>query len=230
MTFTFTDFDKAKSKAKSKKNCKKGMPCGAGCISKTKKCKQKMGAGGGAYVDHVSDPANLEKGAESSEEGKEPPLTDRFPPLNKKEPEPFEQKTKIDKNRVTTEIAGDSFQDSGVSKVSPPPYIQEVVITVNGTMDKGEKISEKDGFKLALASRAHVKEYVGSAKDGTVLSNSPYADDGFGAERSKLYQKAGFSAPDENNMMYSIVSGGKNIPITIDEIKSLKDSKHFTKK
>ena len=65
MVFTLTDFDKAK--AKGKKNCSKGLACGAGCISKTKKCKQKMGAGGGAYADHVSDPDNLEKGAESSE-------------------------------------------------------------------------------------------------------------------------------------------------------------------
>jgi hypothetical protein len=65
MVFTLTDFDKAK--AKGKKNCSKGLACGAGCISKTKKCKQKMGAGGGAYADHIGDPANLEKGAESSE-------------------------------------------------------------------------------------------------------------------------------------------------------------------
>ena len=64
MVFTLTDFDKAK--AKGKKNCSKGLACGAGCISKSKKCKIKMGAGGGAYADHLSDPANLEKGAESS--------------------------------------------------------------------------------------------------------------------------------------------------------------------
>ena len=65
MTYTFIDFDKAE--AKGKKNCSKGLACGAGCISKTKKCKQKIGAGGGAYADHIGDPANLEKGAESSE-------------------------------------------------------------------------------------------------------------------------------------------------------------------
>ena len=64
MTFTFTDFDKAKTK--SKKNCVKGMPCGFGCISKAKKCKKRIFGGGGGYADHITDPDNLEKGAESS--------------------------------------------------------------------------------------------------------------------------------------------------------------------
>lgn len=65
MTYTFTDFDKAK--AKSKKNCVKGMPCGFGCISKTKKCKKRIFGGGGDYADHITNPDNLEKGAESTE-------------------------------------------------------------------------------------------------------------------------------------------------------------------
>jgi predicted Ser/Thr protein kinase len=66
MIFTLTEFDATKAKAKGKKNCTKGLACGAGCISKTKKCKQKMGAGGGGFADHITDPSNLEKGAESS--------------------------------------------------------------------------------------------------------------------------------------------------------------------
>lgn len=67
MTLTFTEFDKTKAKIKNKKNCVKGMPCGFGCISKSKKCKKRIFGGGGDYADHITDPDNLEKGAESTE-------------------------------------------------------------------------------------------------------------------------------------------------------------------
>ena len=229
MVFTLTDFDKAE--AKGKKNCSKGLAWGAGCISKTKKCKQKIGAGGGAYADHIGDPANLEKGAESNEGAesaesgkKEQSLTEKFPKISSEELDLFEKETDTGSNTVKTTIGSDFFQ-----KLDPPPSINIIGIEVNGGYDKSKAIEGKDGLKLALASREHVREYVKAAPEGTVLSNTPYQGDGFGDQRAKLYEKAGFSPPNSDNEMYSIVSGGKNIPITLDEIQALKDAGHFTK-
>lgn len=59
------EFDRLKEN--DAKNCKKGVACGNSCIAQSKKCKQNLGAKAAAVADHISDPANLEKGAESSE-------------------------------------------------------------------------------------------------------------------------------------------------------------------
>ena len=61
----YTEFDRLKED--DAKNCKKGIACGNSCISQSKKCKQNLGAKAAAVADHLSDPANLEKGAESSD-------------------------------------------------------------------------------------------------------------------------------------------------------------------
>lgn len=60
-----TEFDRLKED--DARNCKKGIACGNSCISQSKKCKQNLGTKAAAIADHISDPANLEKGAESSE-------------------------------------------------------------------------------------------------------------------------------------------------------------------
>jgi hypothetical protein len=208
------------------KNCTKGIPCGNACISASKKCKSKLPSNVSASLDAIANPANLEKGAESSEPI---PLTDKYPPLIAKEYEDFVETKTIGENSVTTSIEHDAGQYSGMSKVSPPPYFQEVTVAVNGTVNKEGEISGKDGLKLALASRETVNGYVKTAPDGTIITAAPHLGDGFGAERTRLYEKAGFSAPDENNVMHSIVRGGKITPITIDEIQALKEAGHFAK-
>lgn len=201
------------------RNCTKGIPCGNTCISAGKKCKNKLPAKTSASLDALTNPDNLESGAGSSGG-----LTDKFPPLNTSELETVEQIAEIGSNTVTTVIFEGYSQPT-----TPPPFVQEIGILINSQFDKNSSIEGKDGLKLALASREHVRDYIKNAPEGTVLSNSPYQDDGFGDQRARLYEKAGFSAPNENNEMYSIVSGGKNIPITLDEIKALKDAGHFTK-
>jgi hypothetical protein len=60
-----TEFDRLKEN--DAKNCKKGMPCGNSCIAQGKKCKSGMAPKAAAVADHLSDPANLEKGAESGD-------------------------------------------------------------------------------------------------------------------------------------------------------------------
>lgn len=59
-----TEFDRLKEN--DAKNCKKGMPCGNSCIAQGKKCKSGLEPKAAAIADHLSDPTNLEKGAESS--------------------------------------------------------------------------------------------------------------------------------------------------------------------
>ncbi|MBD2316677.1 hypothetical protein [Phormidium tenue] len=208
------------------KNCTKGIPCGIGCISASKKCRTKLPSNVSASLDAIADPENLEAGAEKAE----PSLTDKFPSLNSSEGELWDKTTKIGDNEILTYVSpnGKLEQKMG-SGVEPPPTFQDVIIVVNDNLDKSSSIEGKEGLKLALASREHVREYVKQAPEGTILSNTPHKDDGFGDQRAKLYEKAGFSPRSSKGEMYSIVSGGKNIPITLDEIKALKEAGHFTK-
>lgn len=220
----YAEFDRLKED--DAKNCKKGVACGNSCIARGKKCKQNLGAKAAAIADHLSDPANLEKGAESSDgesENVEPSLTDKFPQISSSEVEMFEKETEIGDNIVKTTIADDSFQ----TEPSPPPIVQIVGIEINGGYDKSSNIEREDALKLAFASRRHVREYVKAVPEGTVLSNTPHTKDGFGDQRAKLYERAGFSPPNKDNVMYSIVSGGKNIPITLEEINALKEAGHI---
>lgn len=207
------------------KNCTKGIPCGNACISASKKCKSKLPSNVSASLDAIANPNNLEAGAEKAE----PPLTDKFPPLISNKYKPFEETKEIGENFVTTSIEQDAAQYAGMAKVSPPPYFQEVTVAVNGTVNKEGEISSKDGLKLALASRETVNGYVKKVPDGTIITAAPHMGDGFGKERIRLYEKAGFSSPDENNVMHSIVNSGKITPITIDEIQALKEAGHFAK-
>ena len=72
----YTEFDRLKES--DAKNCKKGMACGNTCITKFKKngepsqCKSGLAPKAAAIADHISDPANLEKGAGSSDPFGEP--------------------------------------------------------------------------------------------------------------------------------------------------------------
>lgn len=61
----YTEFDRLKES--DAKNCKKGVACKNTCIQKGKQCRDPLKGKAAAVADHVSDPANLEKGAESSE-------------------------------------------------------------------------------------------------------------------------------------------------------------------
>lgn len=61
----YTDFDLLK--ANDAKNCKKGMPCGNSCISQGKKCRKELPSAAAKVADFVTNPENLEEGAENSE-------------------------------------------------------------------------------------------------------------------------------------------------------------------
>lgn len=49
------------------KNCKKGIPCGNTCISQSKTCKKGLEGKAQEYANHITNPENLESGADSSE-------------------------------------------------------------------------------------------------------------------------------------------------------------------
>lgn len=148
--------------------------------------------------------------------------TTRFPKLTREgKGGPVTQETKIGENTVKTKISRDPTQD-----FDPPPWVRKIDIYVNGGFEK-TSIEGKEGLKLALASKEHVREYVRSAPEGSILSNTPFRDDGFGDQRVKLYEKAGFSSPNAEGVMFSIVVNQKNTPITLDEIKELKNLNHI---
>ena len=207
MTFTFTDFDKAK--AKGKKNCTKGLACGAGCISKTKKCKQKIGAGGGAYADHVSDPANLEKGAESSANTEivfaDFELDENLNPVALS-PESKAFVEKFNKwESAQKEDDGDRTLSQKLNKNAPPPteeqakaintYTGSMYRDINGLLrgkkdfaDPEYKQQVQDIADKAAEGLRSLPDYKGETYRGTSLDNSliakmkvggTYSDKGF---------------------------------------------------
>jgi hypothetical protein len=210
------------------KNCVRGKACGNTCINKDRACKPKPNAKANAVGDLLANPDNLEKGAESFDGlladdflPQNNSLTDKFPPIYTGPLERFTKTSFVgDEHDIETDI-----KSAKNPPIDPPPSVQNVNIFVDSGFSKSN-IEGKDGLKLALASRDHVREYVKQAPEGTVLMNTPFSGDGFGDQRAKLYEKAGFSPPDKDEHMYSIVSEGKNIPITLDEIKALKEAGH----
>ncbi len=173
MVFTLTDFDKAE--AKGKKNCSKGLACGAGCISKTKKCKQKIGAGGGAYADHIGDPANLEKGAESSEVSgeaqktnvqiRESDLADERSALIEKYGDELVSKAESNTQKI--------IDDNDVMVRIPAEHIDAII--KDGKMLNSAEVAERriaDGLPVSRSYQQERNEYENTSM-GLPLNTSP---------------------------------------------------------
>ena len=216
MTYTFIDFDKAKSKAKSKKNCVKGMPCGFGCISKTKKCKKRIFGGGGDYADHITDPDNLEKGAGSSANTEivfaDFELDENLNPVALS-PESKAFVEKFNKwESAQKEDDGDRTLSQKLNENAPPPteeqakaintYTGSMYRDINGLLrgtkdfaDPEYKQQTQDIADKAAEGLRSLPDYKGETYRGTALSNDivakmkvggTYSDKGFLSTSSNL--------------------------------------------
>ena len=227
----YTEFDRLGTGSDA--NCKKGMPCGNSCISKSKKCREGLGTAVSAVVDHVTDPPNLEQGA-GSNEASEVQKTDKdVDPLlqsllddGKKNALKGGAKAAsfVDEKEVNGNIMNIGTLDVGkVLGVDEPPKVAAIDIKINEEYDKGQNISPRDSLKLALAAKSSMLEQAKYMPDGSVLYNSPYDKDGFADKRASLYEKAGFSPPNKDGGMFSIVLDGKMRPVTKEQIIDLKE-------
>jgi hypothetical protein len=114
----YIEFDRLKED--DARNCKKGIACGNSCIAQSKKCKQNLGAKAAAVADHISDPANLEEGAEKSGESEK---TDEalLKDLKKEDPDFVEKWGTVD-DEVPDPETGAKILNSD----APPPTSEQV--------------------------------------------------------------------------------------------------------
>lgn len=63
--------------------------------------------------------------------------------------------------------------------------------------------------KLATAIRIEVNQMISQMKDNTVLTCQPYAEDGLGGKRRRLYERAGFYTYSDSGAMVALVRGGR---------------------
>lgn len=71
--------------------------------------------------------------------------------------------------------------------------IYEMSFTVNGQHDRSDRpMTSGDAKKIIKLAKSSFSKHIEHIPDGTILSCRAHADDGAGAARSNIYQKAGF--------------------------------------
>jgi hypothetical protein len=78
------------------------------------------------------------------------------------------------------------------------------------TYTRNERMPKDASRKLATAIRIEVDQIISRMKDNTVLTCTPYTQDGLGDKRRKLYERAGFyTYDDQSGSMVALVRGGR---------------------
>ncbi|MEO1208281.1 MAG: phage minor head protein [Cyanobacteria bacterium J06638_20] len=98
----------------------------------------------------------------------------------------------------------------------------EVSIEVNSSLSAGSVEDSREGIRIALALRRQMNAFVRGLPDGQVVYCSPYGEDGLGEGRATLYERVGFTPPNEWEEQFAIVSNGRLIPITPEQIAELR--------
>jgi hypothetical protein len=74
---------------------------------------------------------------------------------------------------------------------------------------KAARMPKDVGAKLATAIRIEVNQMISQMEDNTVLTCMPYAQDGLGGKRRRLYERAGFYTYSDTGAMAALVRGGR---------------------
>ncbi|MEO1144393.1 MAG: hypothetical protein AAFY26_02180, partial [Cyanobacteria bacterium J06638_22] len=89
-------------------------------------------------------------------------------------------------------------------------------------LDAGTVTDSREALRIALALRQRMRDFVQTLPDGMILTCSPWGEDGLGGERASLYERFGFTPPNEWEEQYGIVRGGKLTPITPRQVVELR--------
>lgn len=191
----YTEFDILGSDV----NCKKGMPCGNSCISKSKKCRKGLGTAVAAIAEHITNPDNLEKGAGSSDGSissfLESGEMDYDKDLNLVAFSPEAQKA-LDKynsweiGEKAKEDDGDRTYSQKLNENAPPPteeqavainaYTSSMYRDINGLLRGKKDFTDDPEYKQQIQDIADkaaeglrsLPDYKGETYRGTVLDNS----------------------------------------------------------
>jgi hypothetical protein len=229
------------------KNCKKGKPCGGSCISNAKSCRIGLSAdqkalainakkaikSGGGDEGKKKDFGNKIKSPSVSPDGdfieKEGYSVDYYQidssdgnfytsaTLSFDDGDDFEVTTNVD--RLSKYTDSDSKEVEGYKKIEKTiPDALDYDFTVNESYDAVDTSPSK-ASKIASVASEDFRRIFQQLKEGQVLVNSPYDDDGKGNKRARIYERLGFSAPIEIEgklFQFSVKNGDSLVPYTIE--------------
>ena len=106
--------------------------------------------------------------------------------------------------------------------------VYSVDFKVNGEYDAGS-LEGREGVKAALTIRKRLTEVFKNLPDGTIVQNSPWANDGNGDKRAARYERFGFgkvindkaSNGRETRAQYGVVVNGKVHPLDAESMQSI---------
>jgi lambda family phage portal protein len=229
------------------KNCKKGKPCGGSCISNAKSCRIGLSAdqkalainakkaikSGGGDEGEKKDFGNKIKSPSVSPDGdyieKDDYSVDYYridssdgnfytsATLSFDDGDDFEVTTNVD--RLSKYTDSDSKEVEGYKKIEKTiPDALDYDFTVNESYDTVDTSPSK-ASKIASVASEDFRRIFQQLKEGQVLVNSPYDDDGKGNKRARIYERLGFSAPIEIEgklFQFSVKNGDSLAPYTIE--------------
>jgi hypothetical protein len=229
------------------KNCKKGKPCGGSCISNAKSCRIGLSAdqkalaikakktmqGGGGDEGEKKDFGNKIKPPSVSPDGdfieKEGYSVDYYQidssdgsfytsaTLSFDDGDDFEVTTNVD--RLSKYTDSDSKEVEGYKNIEKTiPDALDYDFTVNESYDAVDTSPSK-ASKIASVASEDFRRIFQQLKEGQVLVNSPYDDDGKGNKRARIYERLGFYAPIEIEgklFQFSVKNGDSLVPYTIE--------------
>ena len=228
----YTEFNRLRTG--SDVNCKKGMPCGNSCISKSKKCKKDVGTAVAAIVNHVTDSPNLEQGAGSSGATAVTGENAGFTVDKNLEPvgdTPEDSEFTNDYNAWQSENRSENAEAGNRAKAlnenAPPPtevqaeaireYTGSAYENINSylrnggeKLDKYEKEDARANAMLATEGLRGTPNYEGDTYRGTALRNSTIEKMEIGGTYT---DKGFFSASADKNSADAFLEDGSGKPI-----------------
>lgn len=95
----------------------------------------------------------------------------------------------------------------------------DVNFSVNGDLSRDEGMSSRRGASIAYRVKSIMQYDVSTRPEGTIYKTSAWTGDNAGTDRTKAYERFGFSPPDNGKpggMQWAIVQNGKLTPYNKD--------------
>lgn len=142
-----------------------------------------------------------------------------FPSLNREPAEEFEVSFAVGSNQVL--LQGFREYEHSADFLGRQIEPLDLIIKVNDSFRVGTVANEADKLRIVMGLKRRMRDAAAVMPDGTLLFANPYDGDGMGDSRARVYQAAGFSAPNDDNEQWAIVVDGKLRPITVEQIEEL---------
>lgn len=192
------------------RECEKGYSCGASCISIEKECTQSVGAEGSKQIStytHIAKKAK-ELSLPSYVEQTESSVTKGYNGQTVKS-DIFSVST-TDGKKYELDIVAETWP---IKDKNTGAAVQELIFTVDSTIDVDQAISRANKLRLAIATKSSILYTLRDKQDGALFVAEPYYEDGHGDSRRKFYEANGFKThPVMDKYMFAKKAGNKLEP------------------